>query len=465
MTNATIYEIRRYLEYAATNDKNLQEIILCADFFQFVDNPNQDIFKVLPYKDEKTFEDSLPTLANFQKVLFSWNAIKDSFNNCSKNFKKSYDYPCHDLNGKFSEKHIENLFGKNNAKFFKIFNFWKTKINFSEVALQNSALEDFQKIVEFCAEKKLKLYVCILPLYPVQYENFNDCQNVYEEWKIRLAEIFPIYDFTYFGKDLMQRQNFWDSSHVKSNIGDKILAQTHELYNDINNALARYNVSRAITHGFNIALVGETNVGKSSVFNKLVGANRAIVSDIAGTTRDVISAQIDIDGYLVNLSDTAGLRQTDDQIEQMGIDRTKCELENADLVLHLFANDTDIKPDSKTIIVINKCDTFATRNNSNAIYTSAKNDTGIDKLLNAIRAKMHSALDTRDNTLVVNARTYKLLNDTKTELGHAIEKFDGNYDILAEHVRAAADSIGKILGVITANDVMDATFSQLCLGK
>ena len=252
---------------------------------------------------------------------------------------------------------------------------------------------------------------------------------------------------------------------LPANIGDKILAQTHELYNDINNALARYNVSRAITHGFNIALVGETNVGKSSVFNKLVGANRAIVSDIAGTTRDVISAQIDIDGYLVNLSDTAGLRQTDDQIEQMGIDRTKCELENADLVLHLFANDTDIKPDNKTIIVINKCDTFATRNNSNAIYTSAKNDTGIDKLLNAIRAKMHSTLDTRDNTLVVNARTYKLLNDTKTELGHAIEKFDGNYDILAEHVRAAADSIGKILGVITANDVMDATFSQLCLGK
>ena len=252
---------------------------------------------------------------------------------------------------------------------------------------------------------------------------------------------------------------------LPANIGDKILAQTHELYNDINNALARYNVSRAITHGFNIALVGETNVGKSSVFNKLVGANRAIVSDIAGTTRDVISAQIDIDGYLVNLSDTAGLRQTDDQIEQMGIDRTKCELENADLVLHLFANDTDIKPDNKTIIVINKCDTFATRNNSNAIYTSAKNDTGIDKLLNAIRAKMHNALDTRDNTLVVNARTYKLLNDTKTELGHAIEKFDGNYDILAEHVRAAADSIGKILGVITANDVMDATFSQLCLGK
>ena len=257
----------------------------------------------------------------------------------------------------------------------------------------------------------------------------------------------------------------YDADALPVNICDKILAKTRALYQEIKTTLSHYNISRAITHGFNIALCGETNVGKSSLFNKLVGANRAIVSDIAGTTRDVISAQIDIDGYLVNLSDTAGIRDTGDKIEQMGIDRTKSEIDSADLVLHIFANDTNLKPDNKTIIVINKSDEIKTRNNKNAIYTSAKTNDGIDKLLDNIRAKMHAILDNTENTLVINARTYKLLSDAKYELENAIEKFDGNYDIFAEHVRRAADNIGKILGTITATDVMDATFSQLCLGK
>ena len=227
VTNTTVYEMRRYLEYSATNDKNLQEIILCVDFYSFVDTPEEDILKILPYKDEKTFEESLPSLSNVQKVLFSWDAIKDSYNNCKQNSKKMYDYPCHNLDGKYSEKHIENLYGKDNSKFFKIFNFWKKKINFSEVALKNSAFEDFQKIVELCAKNNLKLHVCILPLYPVQYECFNDCWNIYEEWKIRLSETAPIYDFTYFDKDLIQPENFWDSSHAKLIIGDKILNSIH----------------------------------------------------------------------------------------------------------------------------------------------------------------------------------------------------------------------------------------------
>ena len=277
----------------------------------------------------------------------------------------------------------------------------------------------------------------------------------YNDWRNQMVEIAA------YSAAILD----YDENDLPANISEKILSKAKELFQEINTSLSHYNISRAITHGFNIALVGETNVGKSSIFNRLVGANRAIVSDIAGTTRDVISAQIDIDGYLVNLSDTAGLRETDDQIEQMGIDRTKYELENADLVLHIFNNKTDTLPDNKTIVVINKSDELKSKTNKKAIYTSAKTGKGIDELLNAIRKHLHDALDNRDNTLVINARTYKLLTDAKYELEHAIEKFDGNYDIFAEHIRAAADSIGKILGTITANDVMDATFSQLCLGK
>ena len=279
--------------------------------------------------------------------------------------------------------------------------------------------------------------------------------EIYNQWRTKMVEIAA------YAAAILD----YDENDLPQNIGEKILSKTRELYDEINKSLSRYNISRAITHGFNIALVGETNVGKSSIFNKLVGANRAIVSDIAGTTRDVISAQIDIDGYLVNLSDTAGIRETDDRIEKLGIDRTKTELDNSDLVLHLFADDTDTQPTTKEIIVINKSDKIKTRNNKNAIYTSAETGDGIADLLNAIREKMHRFLDGAENALVINARTYKLLTDTKYELENAIKKFDGNYDIFAEHVRTAADNIGKILGTITASDVMDATFSQLCLGK
>lgn len=258
----------------------------------------------------------------------------------------------------------------------------------------------------------------------------------------------------------------YDENDLPANISEKILSKTKELHADIKKSLSRYNVSRAIAHGFNIVFVGETNVGKSSLFNKLVGTNRAIVSNTPGTTRDVISAQIDIDGYLVNLSDTAGLRETGDEIEQMGIDRTKLEIDSADLVLHVFADDSaPVGIENNEIIIINKSDEIKTRNNKNAIYTSAKTGDGIDELLNKIRDQMHRILDGAENNLVINARTYKLLSDTERELNSALEKFDNNYDIFAEHVRIAADNIGKILGTITANDVMDATFSQLCLGK
>ena len=253
------------------------------------------------------------------------------------------------------------------------------------------------------------------------------------------------------------------------NIGETIRARVQNLYNEIESALRGYCVSRAIRGGVNVALVGETNVGKSSIFNYLVGSNRAIVSDIAGTTRDVVSSTIDIDGFMVNLSDTAGIRETDDEIESIGIERTMSEIENADIVIRVYVPEQQcskckVQSSNNEIIVVNKSDTDKKRDVKNAIYTSVRTGDGMEVLTNALREKIHEIMNGAENNLVVNARTKSLLESVYDELGCALGAGD-NYDIFAEHVRRSADAIGKILGTITATEVLDTTFGQLCLGK
>ena len=253
---------------------------------------------------------------------------------------------------------------------------------------------------------------------------------------------------------------------LPANIGDTIMARTKKLYDEIGAALRGYRAARAIRGGVNVALVGETNVGKSSIFNYMVGSNRAIVSDIAGTTRDVVSATIDIDGYMVNLSDTAGIRETDDVIESIGIERTKSEIENADIVIRVYTPENAVGSDCKEneIVVINKSDTVTIFDCANAIYTSARTGDGMDKLMGVLRKKIHEMFDGRESELSINARTKALLETAYNELANAIAAGE-NYDMFAEHTRRAADSIGKILGTISANEILDMTFGQLCLGK
>ena len=256
----------------------------------------------------------------------------------------------------------------------------------------------------------------------------------------------------------------YNEDDLPKDIDKKILSQTQTLLDEIKTSTSGYRATRAIQNGFNIVLVGETNVGKSSIFNKLVGSNRAIVSDIAGTTRDVVSQQIDIDGYLVNLSDTAGIRDAIDTIEKIGIERTQIETENADLIIHVY-NEIPQEIKENEITVINKSDLLKDKTNKNVIYTSVKTSDGFDELLNTIKNKIHELMSGGESRIAINERTHELLQDTIKELETAINNYNGNYDIFAEHVRRSSDNIGKILGVITTNEIADATFSRLCLGK
>ncbi len=287
---------------------------------------------------------------------------------------------------------------------------------------------------------------------------------IYNNWRNQMIEISA------YAAAILD----YSPDDLPDNIDDTIRTHTQKLYNEIGGALRGYRTSRAIRGGINVVLVGETNVGKSSIFNHLVGSNRAIVSDIAGTTRDVVSSTIDIDGYMVNLSDTAGIRDTDDKIESIGIERTKNEIENADIVVRVFtpeqqSSNSKLQSANNEIIVINKSDLLSkielcTLNSELCLCVSAHTGDGMDILMNTLRTKIHEIFDGRESDLVINSRTKTLLENTYKELGHAIASGD-NYDIFAEHTRCAADNIGKILGTITANEILDMTFGQLCLGK
>lgn len=282
--------------------------------------------------------------------------------------------------------------------------------------------------------------------------------KIYDAWRNQMIEISA------YAAAMLD----YAEDELPANIGETIRKKTEKLHEEIKASLSRYTAVRAIRSGFNIVLIGETNVGKSSLFNAILGANRAIVSDIPGTTRDVVSAQLDIDGYLVNLSDTAGLRETTDTIEKIGIQRTQSEIENANLVLHVIDGTKDANISSakeNEILVVNKSDLASCKKIPNSIYVSAKTGSGIKDLIEVIKEKISTLTKTTESTVAVNARTYSLLQDAAVELNNATNSPKENYDIFSEHVRRAADNIGKILGTITASEVMDATFSQLCLGK
>jgi tRNA modification GTPase len=283
---------------------------------------------------------------------------------------------------------------------------------------------------------------------------------VYESWRSQMIEISA-----YAAAMLDYPEN-----ELPENIGETLLCRTKKLHNEIEHSLRSAKATRAIRSGFNIVLAGPTNAGKSSLFNRLMGESRAIVSEIPGTTRDVVSAELDIDGYLVRLSDTAGLRDTEDSIEKIGIEKTNSEVENADLVLRVQSSEFIVQsPELKDneILVINKSDLLdnSTLHTPHSTLISAITGSGVEELLSLIKQKLHEQLDGAESDVAVNQRTKDLLSEAVAELEFAIRSGIGYQDIFSEHVRRAADAIGKILGVIGADEIADKVFGNLCLGK
>ena len=240
--------------------------------------------------------------------------------------------------------------------------------------------------------------------------------------------------------------------------------------------IASFSVGNAIKNGVNVAIVGEPNVGKSTLLNALIEDDRAMVSDVAGTTRDTIEATTIIDGIRFRFVDTAGLRTTDDQLEQMGITRTYRAIDNAHVVLHLTTADNpefqniELKDGQSYIQIINKIDKFTLSNSSvsdKPLCISAKQGRGIDRLLEVLRSTVDTSQLNANSVVVSNMRHYDALKNASEALSMARTAINNNLsaELISEDIRQVLHHLGEITGEITSDDILHSIFSKFCIGK
>ena len=241
---------------------------------------------------------------------------------------------------------------------------------------------------------------------------------------------------------------------------------------------------RILREGAYVVILGRPNVGKSSLLNRLLREERAIVTAIPGTTRDVIEESIDLDGVMIRLVDTAGVRDTDDLVEREGIKRTRAAQDEADLLLvvldgtvPLTSDDRDllnIAKDHKHIVVLNKADLTDTLEmdsefaNHLAFRISAKTGSGIDRVKSALRTQLVSGgFESAETATVTNVRHRDALRRAVESLGHALESVHCGMpgELISIDVRTAADALGEITGAITTDEILGEIFSKFCIGK
>jgi len=250
--------------------------------------------------------------------------------------------------------------------------------------------------------------------------------------------------------------------------------------------LARsFELGNAIKNGVPVAIVGAPNTGKSTLLNQLLGEDRAIVSNIAGTTRDVIEETLNIDGILFRLIDTAGIRENAEEIEAMGIERSKEKIRQAAVVLCMADSTVDgsleevlqwaqeireTYPDKKVLVLANKADMnsiHTARSLSGVEEISAKEGKGIDELKKELVAQVVGDFSLANDTIVSNARHYDALRRTAESLEKARFGLENNItaDFVAMDIRQAMYDLGTITGDISTDDLLGNIFSKFCIGK
>lgn len=244
-----------------------------------------------------------------------------------------------------------------------------------------------------------------------------------------------------------------------------------------------YATGHLLREGLRVALIGRPNVGKSSVFNRLLRSDRAIVTEVPGTTRDSLTESISLEGIPVSLTDTAGIREAVDRIEEIGVQRTHRAMADADLLVAVVDGSMDLMPEDLSVlslakpvthlVVVNKCDLPAAKSidgvlsDYKVVHLSALTGAGLDQLITAILEPFGSVDSESVGLLITDSRHYDLLRRAESSLAESIELLDQNAseEVVLVGLHNALRFLGEITGETTADDILTQIFSTFCIGK
>lgn len=295
-------------------------------------------------------------------------------------------------------------------------------------------------------------------------ENANGGQKeLYDSWRGRLLRARAL---------LEAELDFSDEDDVPEAVSANVFSVLQDLLGEIQTHLKGFGAAEIIRIGFNVVLAGAPNVGKSSLLNALAKREVAIVTDIPGTTRDLIEVTLDLNGIKVIVADTAGIRDTDDKVEKIGVERAIKAAKNADLVLRLadmnteFANTDRELSDTPYLLVATKSDL-----EQNSSYGSQKFDhkisvitgDGLEQLIKDISTRAQAAIGASSGIIPTRLRHVQLLNSTLESILQAYK--EDATELQAEQLRMASMSLGKITGAIDVEELLGVIFSEFCIGK
>jgi len=267
---------------------------------------------------------------------------------------------------------------------------------------------------------------------------------------------------------------------AEDDLPEKVLTEVQnsikEIHKDIHKIIEDNKIGEKIRDGFRVSITGEVNAGKSSLLNLIAKRDVAIVSDEAGTTRDVIETYLNIDGYPVILADTAGIRDTKNEVEKKGISLALGKSKEADLNIVVIDNSLKsinnvIKKmiNKDTIVLLNKSDVVGKQNHkfdADTVLASVKENKNIDSLINKIKEKLSKKFTSNNTVLITRERHRVKLNQCLKEIDNFLEK-DQNKDLelAAEDLRMATRHLGNIVGKVDVEEILGSIFKDFCIGK
>ena len=260
---------------------------------------------------------------------------------------------------------------------------------------------------------------------------------------------------------------------------EKIIPNIQKLITKIKDIINKSEDGKIVTEGINIGIIGRPNVGKSSLLNALLEEQKAIVTDIEGTTRDIVEGTFTLNGILCHIIDTAGIRETDNLVEKIGVDKSYQIIDKSDLIIYILNNNEPLTEEDKTLlskiknknhlIIINKIDLESKLNISNedTIKMSIKNNIGLEELKTKIIEMFNlEKIETNDLTYLTDARSISLLKKSKKILENCLQNISTYpVDVIELDLKECWNILGEIIGQTYKDELIDEIFSRFCLGK